>query len=77
MSKNALIVGVGSGNSASFARALATAGYQVVLAARNIEKLDALCQQTGAIAFQCENPYHCRKCLDHEYEYTRSGESAF
>jgi NAD(P)-dependent dehydrogenase (short-subunit alcohol dehydrogenase family) len=55
MSKNALIVGVGSGNSASFARALAAAGYQVVLAARNIEKLDALCQQTGAIAFQCDS----------------------
>ena len=36
MTKIALIVGVGSGNSAAFARALAAENYKVVLAARNI-----------------------------------------
>jgi NADP-dependent 3-hydroxy acid dehydrogenase YdfG len=54
MSKAALIVGAGSGNSAAFARALAADGYQVVLAARNVAKLDALCAQIGAQAIQCD-----------------------
>ena len=54
MSKIALIVGAGSGNSAAFARALAADGYHVVLAARNIDKLDALCSQIGAQAIQCD-----------------------
>ncbi len=54
MSKTALIVGAGSGNSASFARALAAAGYQVILAARNISKLDALCADIGAAAIACD-----------------------
>ncbi|WP_027146175.1 SDR family NAD(P)-dependent oxidoreductase [Mesorhizobium sp. WSM3626] len=46
----AVIAGVGSGLSASLARLLAREGFQVVLAARNIEKLDALQAQTGAQA---------------------------
>jgi NAD(P)-dependent dehydrogenase (short-subunit alcohol dehydrogenase family) len=54
MSKIALIVGAGSGNSAAFARALAADGYQVVLAARNVNKLEALCAQIGAEAIQCD-----------------------
>jgi NAD(P)-dependent dehydrogenase (short-subunit alcohol dehydrogenase family) len=54
MSKIALIVGAGSGNSASFARALATQGYKTVLAARNISKLDTLCSQIGAHAISCD-----------------------
>jgi NADP-dependent 3-hydroxy acid dehydrogenase YdfG len=54
MSKIALIVGAGSGNSAAFARALASDGYQVVLAARNVEKLDSLCAEIGAQAIQCD-----------------------
>ena len=54
MSNIALIVGAGSGNSAAFARALANDGYQVVLAARNITKLDALCAETGAQAIACD-----------------------
>ena len=54
MSKVALIVGVGSGNSASFARALAAENYKVVLAARNISKLETLCAQIGAHAIQCD-----------------------
>lgn len=54
MSKIALIVGAGSGNSAAFARALAADGYRVVLAARNIAKLDPLCAQIGAQAISCD-----------------------
>ena len=52
--KLALIVGAGSGLSASLARALAREGYQIALAARSIDKLDALCQETGAKAFACD-----------------------
>ena len=54
MSQTALIVGAGSGNSASFARALGAAGHQVVLAARNINKLDLLCAEIGASAIACD-----------------------
>ena len=54
MSKVALIVGAGSGNSASFARALAARDYKVVLAARNTAKLDALCTEIGAHAINCD-----------------------
>jgi NAD(P)-dependent dehydrogenase (short-subunit alcohol dehydrogenase family) len=54
MSQIALIVGAGSGNSAAFARALAADGYQVVLAARNVRKLDSLCAEIDAQAIQCD-----------------------
>ena len=54
MSRIALIVGVGSGNSASFARALAADGYRVVLAARNIDKLADLCSEIDAYPIQCD-----------------------
>lgn len=54
MSRIALIVGAGSGNSASFARALAGEGIKVVLAARNIAKLDALCKEIDASAISCD-----------------------
>ncbi len=54
MSKIALVVGAGSGNSAAFARALAAAGYKVVLAARDINKLDALCAEIDAHAISCD-----------------------
>lgn len=54
MSKTALIVGAGSGLSAELARALAREGYGCVLAARNIEKLQSLCSETGALAFRCD-----------------------
>jgi NAD(P)-dependent dehydrogenase (short-subunit alcohol dehydrogenase family) len=50
----ALIVGAGSGLSASLARALAREGYRVGLAARSIEDLAPLVQQTGARAFACD-----------------------
>ena len=49
----ALIVGAGSGLSASLARLFAGQGINVALAARSIEKLGALCTETGARAFAC------------------------
>ena len=52
--RTALIVGTGPGISASLARSLAGAGVQVALAARNVQKLDALVQDTGAQAFAAD-----------------------
>src|SRR5476651_1738007 len=52
--KSALIVGAGEGLSASLARLLARQGIRVALAARQIEKLGALCAETGARAFACD-----------------------
>src|SRR6185295_11854861 len=49
----ALIVGAGSGLSASLARLFAGRGIKVALAARSVEKLGALCTETGARAFAC------------------------
>jgi NAD(P)-dependent dehydrogenase (short-subunit alcohol dehydrogenase family) len=51
--KIALIVGVGEGLSASLARLFAREDIRVALAARKIEKLGALCTETGARAFAC------------------------
>src|SRR6202051_1276039 len=51
--KIALIVGAGSGLSASLARLFAKQNIRVALAARQIEKLGALCHETGARAFAC------------------------
>jgi NAD(P)-dependent dehydrogenase (short-subunit alcohol dehydrogenase family) len=51
---NALIVGAGSGLSASLARLFAREGMRVALAAREAGKLAALCQETGARAFSCD-----------------------
>ena len=47
----ALIVGAGSGVSASLARLLAARGLKVALAARNVDKLAALAAETGAKTF--------------------------
>jgi NAD(P)-dependent dehydrogenase (short-subunit alcohol dehydrogenase family) len=52
--ERALIVGAGSGLSASLARRLANQGLAVALAARDIGKLAPLCQETGARAFACD-----------------------
>jgi NAD(P)-dependent dehydrogenase (short-subunit alcohol dehydrogenase family) len=52
--KTALIVGVGEGLSASLARLFARQGIRVALAARNVEKLGALCSETNARAFACD-----------------------
>jgi len=50
----ALIVGAGSGLSASLARALSKEGIKVALAARSTNDLDALVKETGAKAFACD-----------------------
>lgn len=50
----ALIVGAGSGLSASLARALAREGMQIGLAARSVDDLQDLCMETGARAFDCD-----------------------
>jgi NAD(P)-dependent dehydrogenase (short-subunit alcohol dehydrogenase family) len=49
--RTALIVGAGSGISASVARGLSAAGLKVGLAARNIDKLAPLAVETGAERF--------------------------
>ena len=50
----ALIVGAGSGLSASLARLFAREGLRVALAARDPAKLAELCRATGARAFACD-----------------------
>lgn len=50
----ALIVGAGSGLSASLARAFTREGLKCVLAARDTGKLKALCDETGATAVACD-----------------------
>ncbi|HTW29877.1 MAG TPA: SDR family NAD(P)-dependent oxidoreductase [Acetobacteraceae bacterium] len=50
----ALIVGVGPGVSASFARVLAREGYAVALAARDTGKLAALAREIGGSAHACD-----------------------
>jgi len=49
--RSALIVGVGPGISASLARALTVNGVRVALAARNVDKLSTLADETGALVF--------------------------
>ena len=52
---SALIVGAGSGLSASLARLLhREAGMRIGLAARSVAKLDALSKETKAAAFACD-----------------------
>jgi NAD(P)-dependent dehydrogenase (short-subunit alcohol dehydrogenase family) len=53
--KTALIVGVGSGLSASLARLFAKHGLKVALAARRADNLKALAQETGAKSFTCDS----------------------
>jgi NAD(P)-dependent dehydrogenase (short-subunit alcohol dehydrogenase family) len=49
-----LIVGVGPGLSASLARLAAKQGMQVSLAARKVDKLDALAKETKARVYACD-----------------------
>jgi NAD(P)-dependent dehydrogenase (short-subunit alcohol dehydrogenase family) len=51
---SALIVGAGSGLSASLTRALSGEKIKVALAARSTGDLDALVKETGARAFACD-----------------------
>lgn len=53
-SKTAVIVGVGDGLSASLARLLRNAGFDLVLAARNISKLGKLAAVTNARLVGCD-----------------------
>jgi NAD(P)-dependent dehydrogenase (short-subunit alcohol dehydrogenase family) len=53
--KTALIVGVGSGLSASLARLFAKTGLKVALAARRAANLTTLAQETGAKTFACDS----------------------
>ena len=53
MKKSVVIVGAGSGLSASLANLFHREGMNICLAARNIEKLSDLSQKTGAFLFQC------------------------
>src|SRR5436190_15563473 len=50
----AVIVGAGSGLSASLARKCAAAGMKVALAARNVSKLDSLARETKASVHACD-----------------------
>ena len=62
----ALIVGAGSGLSASLARLFAREGMKVALAARSVDKLAELCAQTGARAYPCDatDPAQVEKLFD-------------
>jgi NAD(P)-dependent dehydrogenase (short-subunit alcohol dehydrogenase family) len=51
---NALIVGAGSGLSASLARLFAAEGFHVALAARDPEKLKDLFSENDALALRCD-----------------------
>jgi NAD(P)-dependent dehydrogenase (short-subunit alcohol dehydrogenase family) len=54
MPEIALIVGTGSGLSASLARLFAKDGMKVALASRKPQKLDALARETGAHPYACD-----------------------
>ena len=54
MSQSVLIVGAGSGLSASLARRCHAAGMQVALAARDGEKAHFVAQETGASLHRCD-----------------------
>ena len=53
--KAVLIVGAGSGLSASLARAFNSKGMKIVLAARNLDKLDSLKKEIDALVFKCDS----------------------
>ena len=54
MATTALIVGAGSGLSASLARLFAKEGFTVALAARQIEKLTQLTSEIDAVSFAAD-----------------------
>ncbi len=54
MKENALIMGAGLGLSASLARLLSKNNFNVAVAARNIEKLENLKNETASKVFQCD-----------------------
>ncbi len=54
MGETVLIVGAGTGLSASLARLCASQGMQVALAARTTGKLQSIADETGARLYQCD-----------------------
>ncbi len=54
MAEKTLIVGAGSGLSASLARLFAAEGMEIALAARKTGKLEALAEETGARVYPCD-----------------------
>ncbi len=50
----AVIIGAGAGLSASLATKLHSRGHKLVLAARNVDKLDALQRETDAVLVGCD-----------------------
>jgi NAD(P)-dependent dehydrogenase (short-subunit alcohol dehydrogenase family) len=64
--RTALIVGAGSGISASVARGLAAAGLKVGVAARNVEKLAPLAAEIGAerFAVDASDPAAVKRLFD-------------
>ncbi|HKJ27214.1 MAG TPA: SDR family NAD(P)-dependent oxidoreductase, partial [Anaerolineales bacterium] len=57
--KNALVVGVGPGLGGAAARRLATDGYRVALAARNVDKLSEIEAETGGLAVAMDATDSC------------------
>ena len=55
MNESVLIVGVGSGLSASLARLCASKDMKVVLVARNVDKLQNLKEEINAQTFKCDS----------------------
>src|SRR3569623_2295545 len=64
--KNALIVGAGSGLSASLAKLMLKDGMQVALAARSTAKLEEFAGLTGARTIECDaaQAYDIEKLFD-------------
>ena len=54
MTKSVLIVGAGLGLSSSLAKCCADQGMKVALAARNVDKLEAIARETNAELYQCD-----------------------
>ena len=54
MNESVLIIGVGTGLSASLARLCASKKMTVVLAARNTDKLQGLKEEINATTYQCD-----------------------
>lgn len=54
MARTAVITGASSGIGAATARALARAGYEVVLGARRIERIEALAEEIGGTALHLD-----------------------
>ena len=61
--ETALIVGVGSGLSASVARLAASQGMAVALAARRPDKLAGLAAEVGGRVYACDATQRGRCCI--------------